>query len=161
MKWRFQRVAVPGASDRVPLWEGVLPVTFPLLPVGEPVPDPGGPDPSLSALPLVPVLSPLVDLPALESCCCVTGALRWSLALFCVRASGASHSAAIIATATTRRPTRLPTTKSLRMTRRCSRVFGLAVISVVLSLLPLSEFGSPRPGWKTSPTRNRSGAMRL
>jgi hypothetical protein len=45
----------PVVSDRVVPFGGLLPLTLPLLPVGEPVPDPGGPDPSVVAFPLVPV----------------------------------------------------------------------------------------------------------
>jgi len=46
----------PVVSDRDAAFGGLLPLTLPMLPRGEPVAEPGGPESMRVALPLVPAL---------------------------------------------------------------------------------------------------------
>src|SRR5215204_6338667 len=78
-----------------------------MLPVGEPVADPGAPEPCRAALPLVPVLPPVAPV-VCRSWELAAGRFGWSLALLLTWASGARRIAAIITTTASTMPNRPP-----------------------------------------------------
>jgi hypothetical protein len=127
----------PVVSDRVVALGGLLPLTLPLLPVGEPIPEPGGPEPNVVAFPLVPVLPEVAsfapDLPAgFELVAAVPG---WSDGLFVRNVpTWPGCNAHMISMATRMTPNTPPHTTMLRITRSCCLASGSSAMMGLLGI---------------------------